>query len=790
MGLWLIAKSNIKRKKGNAVILFFLVMLSTLLFYSGINVLKNIGHFLDEKQENGNGAQVMMATSLGEQDKVEGILKEIDGYKEHETETALISYNVVGEINKADSDEKADSMAFIFLNNSIERTISDWPVQEEAEKFEKDSIILPMYLKVAKGFKIGDKIYIKFADNSYTFKVAGFVEDVMFATPSNISTYKCYISDERYQDFKENENALAESRIYNVLLDDVKQSEDYEKALGKQLSDQMGESFFTHYLVNYNLMRMATAMMTNILMAITEVFSILLLLIAMIVIRFNIVATMEENLPNIGILQAVGYTSRQLQRTIVLEYMLITVCGIMTGLLCSGVFANVLTTIISSSVGLDWKAGTDYVAAFVTVAVISVLVLIAIRMAAHRYNKITTLDALRDGIVTHNFKRNFIPLHKSAFSVNSSLGLKGLLQGGKQNITMTFVVILLSFTMVIMFLMYSNFAYDNEALINLVGIEKTDIMMVLPEKKLHKVKSELEKDTEIDTVLAAGTFGCKFIQGENEATVSIDVYDDVSKCRLDTLLEGRLPKWDNEIVITNVVAKQLEVELGDSITLKMGDNQENYVIVGINQQISNMGQRATIEEKALKRLVPSFQCNTLYIYLKDAEKIKAKVSELTETYKADKDINISNFEEIYNTMMGTYTTSVGGLTVILVFITLAVISLILFLLVRMKLIRERKLMGVFKAIGYTTPQLMGQMVLSFIPIVAVGVILGSIAAALSLNKLFALCLSVNGVENCNMNINIWVILITFAVLVLQSLIMVIITSWRIRKIEPYKMITE
>lgn len=790
MGLWLIAKSNIKKKKGNAVILFFLVMLSTLLFYSGFNVLKNIGHFLDENYESQNGAHVVTATVMGYKDQVEGILKNIDGYKKHETEVALGSYNVIGEINKVGSGEKADSMSFMFLKHSQERTISDWTIRDEVDTFEDDSIILPMYLKIAKGIQTGDNISIKFADNTYSFKVAGFVEDVMFSTPSNVSTYKCYISDKMYDNFLQNESALVENEIFSVMLEDVKKSADYEDAMVKKFANEMDEGFSTFYCVNYSVMKIGTSMMINILMAIVAVFSVLIVLTAIVVMRFNIVAAMEENLPNIGILEAVGYTARQLKTTIVIEYMIITFCGIAAGLLSSAPFSNVLTKLISSSIGLDWKAVTDWTVVIITAVIISLMVLTAVLLTARTYNKITTLDALRDGIKTHSFRRNHLPLHKSVFSLNSSLGLKGILHGRKQNFAMILIVSLLSYASVSMLLMYSNFVYNNGALIDLVGIETPDIMISVPAEKLNEVKEELEKDSDVNAVATWGGFGCNITHEENETSVAGDVYDDLSKLRVDTLLEGRRPKWDNEINITNVIAKRLEAEVGDSVTLKVGDTKVNYVVVGITQQISNMGCRATLEEKGLKRLMPAYQFNTLYVYLKDTGKTGDKVTELIGTYESDEEINISNFAEIYDTMLGTFTTSVGGLTVILVIITLAIISLILFLLVRMKLIRERKSTGVFKALGYTTRELMGQTVLSFLPVVAVGVILGSVAAAFSLNKLFALCLSMNGVENCNMDINIWVILITFVVLVLQSLVMVVITSWRIRKIEPYKMITE
>lgn len=789
MRLWLIAKSNIKKKKWNAFILFFLVLLASMLLYTGITVLKNMNRFLDENYENQNGAHYVIITNEGYDEKMISILKETKGYQKHEVEDVLISPSS-GKLTKVGSKDNPDTMVFVLQKIDQKRTISNFTIQDRAEKCKKNSIVVPMYLKVAKHYETGDKICIEWSGKEYVFEIYGFVEDVMFSTPSNISCYRCYLTDEMYQDMEENESALVKSRLYNTLLEDVNDSKKYETALMKKVAAESESGLTKLTDVNYMTMRDGTGMMMNILMSILAVFSVLIVLIAIVVMRFSVVSNMEENLPNIGILEALGYTGGQLARATVLECMVITVFGIVFGFLTAGLASNLIAGIVSGSIGLRWKPMTDVIALVITVAVILFLVLAAVLMTSRRYKKITTLDALRDGIATHSFKRNHMPLQKSVFKLNTSLGLKTMLHNKKQNFAMIIIVTLLSYASVLMLTLYYNFVFDSQALINLVGIEKPGIQIRLKEDQMEQVEKDLLSDEKIDRVAQIGYLSITVENQDKETTVSADIWDDTHKMGMNTILEGRYPTEKNEICMTNVVAGAIDAELGDSVCLKYGETEKNFVIVGITQQISNMGQRMTITEEAAKTLFAEYAPEQMNVYLKDEADTKQLADKYADRYVNDEDIQVDNFDEVYQSVLGTFTGAIAALCIVMVAITIAVVGLTVFLLVRMKMIRERKTLGVYKAIGYTTPQLMKQVVISFVPVVGIGVILGGVLAALSTNAAFALALGTCGIENCHMRISAALIVVTALILTFLAFLVVFSASMRIRKIEPYKMITE
>lgn len=141
-----------------------------------------------------------------------------------------------------------------------------------------------------------------------------------------------------------------------------------------------------------------------------------------LVIRFSIASNMEDNLPNIGISEALGYTTGQLIRSSLIEYLIITITGLIIGFSLAGVCSGYVAGIISGSIGLVWHPAIDITVVFLTIIFTFILVLSTVLIMSRKFKKITPLDALRVGISTHNFKRNPLPLKKRNPGLQNTLG--------------------------------------------------------------------------------------------------------------------------------------------------------------------------------------------------------------------------------------------------------------------------------------------------------------------------------------------------------------------------------
>lgn len=273
---------------------------------------------------------------------------------------------------------------------------------------------------------------------------------------------------------------------------------------------------------------------------------------------------------------------------------------------------------------------------------------------------------------------------------------------------------------------------------------------------------------------------------KKETSPLVTICEDYSKLKISTIVKGRYPKHDNEIAVTNKVLKQIDAKLGDVIKVKDNEKKVEFLVVGVKQQISYLGKCAAITEDGMRRLEGDFKTNELFVYLKDQKDTKEIIKQLSLKYK-DSKLEIANIGKIINTTLQPINHAITLLCLFGIFITLLIIALILYLFVKIKLLKERKRIGTAKAMGYTTKQLILQVVISFCPTCIIGSMIGAIGAKFLINPAFALMLSGSGIVNCNLNIETFLIITSFLGI---SLFAVLITSFvaiRIRKITPIEL---
>lgn len=797
MNLFIIAKSNIKKKKSSLIILFLLISIATTLLYTGINVIKNIDDFIKDTNEAQNGPHVQFLTTVGYRDKVVDLLKKEEGFDTVETDEVLTSTGTK-ELFNIDKDKETESMRFIFADYENNHSIPKIKVIGKAMEYKKNSIIVPMYMKVAKGYETGDIIEIKSGKNKYSYEIYGFVEDVLYSTISNIEIYRCYISHDEFIDIQKNDSGYITVDQYNIRVNDINKSDKFDEVASEHIEKEINDGSFSCILgVNYSSMSAGLGMYINIIMAILAIFSIIIITISVIVICFSIITNIESNLPNVGILKAVGYTAKQLKFASIFEYMLISIVAVLVGLGIALVSSSAVASIVSSSIGLLWRTDFDMIVAVASITLVVLIVFSVTYGTTRRYFKIAPLDALREGVKTHNFKKNYFPLSKTKLGLNTAIGMKSMFHNRKQNISIIFIVALLSFTCTISLALYYNFVFDQQELINLIGIEKPDIEMSINnesenniDKKRDEFENKLKNDKEIDKIIHNDSKSINIKKGDNEIGVLAYIYDNVDDLTVDTLIEGRLPNHSNEINMSNKALEDIGAEVGDTVTVIIEGKERAFVVVGKTQQIEHMGLGALITEEGVGEIINGYRCNKLYIYLKKDINIEAKVQSYSVIFEDNPEVEITNFDKIYKIIMKTFVNAIEAICILFVVVTIFVIALIIYLIVKIKIIHQRRQIGLYKAVGYTTSEVMWQIVVNFAPIMSVGALIGGIIGKLSMGKITAISLSICGIENASIIVPISLVIGVFIVITLAAFLLTIISAIGIRKIEPYKMITE
>ena len=786
MKLFMIAKNNIKKAKFSTATLVILIAITTVFLYIGTSVLANIGSFIENKNTEVNGAHFIAITD-GKYDKdVKDICESIDDFQYMEREDAIMSLS--SEFQDLNVDEKEYSMSSLLLNLDTKRTISTVHIIDQVSIIPENGIIVPYVLKVSRKYKTGDTLKFLVDGKSMEFEIAGFYEDLIFANPSNVSVYKLFVCDKKFGELINNPDYGAKCSYTPVITSDINNSQNYENQYTNKLKSIIPDGDGSYATLNYATMKTGSAVFINIIMAVLVAFSIIILAIALIVIKFSTATHIENNIKNIGAMEAAGYTTRQILNAILLEYMIIAIAGYIVGIFISFIVSPAVSGIVSSSIGLRWQIGISLKAVAVSFVIIVVSVLVIAYFSAVKIKKITPLTALRNGIGTHNFKRNSIPLDRTKLNVNVALGIKAFIYNKKQNFIVGIIIMLLSVICVFAFSMYYNFVIDNSEMVRLTGMENADVQMTAQEDE-DRIFGEISEMPEVESTIRINSYDGIINYNGKESSANINITQDYSKLRINTCVKGRMPCNDNEIAITSIVLDELGAKIKDTISITYNDITKEFLVVGITQHFSMLGRGAEITTQGMKELVPYYEEKQLLIHLKGNENTNQFVTKINNAYK-DQKVQCNNWYESIDIMLKTFSSSIKMIVIGCAIITVFIIIFVMFLVIRVRILKEKTRLGVSKALGFTSNQLIGHIIISEMPVVLFASLIGSILGYLGTNPMMAIMLASNGILNCDFYIDIRLILITPIVISTIGLLTILIVSIAIKKISPCKMFEE
>ena len=131
-----------------------------------------------------------------------------------------------------------------------------------------------------------------------------------------------------------------------------------------------------------------------------------------------------------------------------------------------------------------------------------------------------------------------------------------------------------------------------------------------------------------------------------------------------------------------------------------------------------------------------------------------------------------------------------AICVIFIIATCFVVILTQLLLTRAQVIRERTDLGVSKALGYTSGELMRRTLMTNMPTIALGIVLGIIMHYLFSNQLILLGLSSFGIRQNSFSTSpVWIFL-TAAIILVCAIVTAFFSGTGITKLEPVKILKE
>ena len=834
MKIFRLSLFNLKKNKREAAAIVFLTFVTAFLMATFAVSITQISSAFDRCFEETGSADFIL---LFEDDKYRDIYRDI--LEEEYNVTDIRESSVLVGMGASIISKKGESTAnnIIFADESTERKIENFNKlnalpDDEIEKLSHP-IWLPQYFEITAGYAPGDTFTLVFGGRDYPFTIAGFYSTGLYNSSRHM--LKCVITDDDMVLLS------AGYEEYRLIAFDTEMEFSYEEYYEK-CSARSNESVSSIVILfDKDSEKWSETNFLNVFLYMSVFLSVVTLICAVFLILHKISKDMEEQMVQIGVLEALGYTSRALSLSYICEYILTGGVGAVIGGITAAVFSPVMDTLIRGMMNRDVHTDVNILRILiVAISIIALVTLFALSRAA-RVKKLPPVVAFRKGIKTHHFGKNILPLEKMRHSINIRLAFKGIGNDLRSNIGTGICIIAAGVAIMFSMYLFDFFKSGYNGLIGVLGMETPDINIIMMNGvNGEKFCEEIREFPEVEKVLLTRAMGDYVeVKGCNQSA-AVFSYADYSLTDNIRLKAGRFPEYDNEIMIS---ARREETEnrhIGDSIIIKGDVCEKSYIITGIVTAMNNNGISVYMTEDGYRRIRPNDRPNAVEITLKNEEERLAFTDKLTALYgasakdtayaqsaqgsleeriraKADEKMavlisqygvtdvdyairigdtvisgnssrfvikEISSMKDFLKSQMESIAAVTKTFSFCAVIFIAVVVAVILGIIAASAVKRQRRELGIMKSMGYTSRDLMIQLTLRILPVT---IISSCIAAVLSVRVQRAFWMAAFGVQIPE---SLPLMIGTAAALVLYCLIVTYVSAGGIRKISVTELMTD
>ena len=746
-----------------------------------------------------------------------------------------------------DNEGGEQSLYMSFVTKELEKNIERSPIETTLTDEEIAALEHPIYLpyagreSLASKLSEGDTFNIIYGTKRFSFTVAGFYESIFM--PATGMGFQMIVSDSDYV------SLMTIIGRYEMVLFDCNPLDDCVDICLKfydRVEEQTGKDIGYNILsFLYKNLEQKSAVFSEIVIGIMLFMAVVIFIAAAIMIRFRIAGDIQDQIQSVGVLEALGYTSKEIALSYTAEYLMTALAGVIIGAGGALTLLPVLHRVAETLSGHHGSLHISPLPILLTALTILIFVGVIAHTRALAVKKYPPVQAFRKGIAVHHFGKNHFPLRNTKNSVHLRLALKGFFDHMKQNISLTICIAVSALAAVAGILIADLLGSDLKVAARLVGTEMPDLTVTV----MHSANTEelAERISMMQGVkrVQTGSFSLDLSEWmslyafDRESCLVPVSYPDFSQCENIQATAGRLPGHDNEIAVTKLFATQHSLKVGDNLTLECNSVKKNYIICGFIPGMSNNGNNLYITEQAFKRIMPTYRPSAIEIYLEDktdraefqtllmqtygrsvadtrktesigdtaGERLSAEADRLIAEYLAnhgadhieysiqigDKTIsgssesfavkNVQNIEHVLQTQMGGIFSTISLTSWSLMGIAAVVSAIIIIALMEQAVRRQRKELGIMLGLGYTTKELMVQLAMRIMPAVIAAIIPGTVGAAAVLHAAMDIMVGTTP-------IHIPMMIVTIIIMILFCFGCAYVGAGRIKKISVTELMTE
>ncbi len=716
-------KKDFTRNKAINITQWLFIFLSALLMASGsIIIIKAFGS-IDGMFELAKPPHFMqMHTGEVNPEELEAFAESIDYVTDWQlAEMVNIDGASIGLLREREGRIDRVTLSDSMLDNGFARQNKDFDyllnLDNEIIQVEDGEIAVPIKYMKSNHLVRGDKLILSEGSFYMEFVITDFIRDAQMAS-SLASSTRFLVSDREYTQIRDNIGRL--EYLIEFLLTDTEKVDSFQKQYEEAGLPNKGTA------VTYSLIRMINALGEGLKAIIIILVSFLLILIAVINLRFTILATVEDDMKEIGTMKAIGLSNKDIQKLYRSKYVILSATGCLLGYGAAVLFHGAFTADIELNYGKQELTLLDFLVSIAAVILVHLFIIYFCKKVLKRLKNITVVQALITGDTEgrrHKKRRKgkrLLPLEANRLlPTNLFLSIREVILRAKTWVLLLLVSVLATFILQIPSNLYNTVCSPDFAAY--MGSAVSDIQIHLQsveglQEKHEEIVNRLRSDDEISSFKVYANCRYEALGEEDWQDMQVEC-GDYSDYKL-SYLKGRGPVKAGELGISTLNAKKYSVGVGDSIILRMDGKEVEYTICGIYQDVTNGGYTA--------KMLYDFDIKDVlkYAYMIDAAEgisVEAKAEEYANEFTYAKALPM---EDYLSQTLGMIIDPLSQVKIAAIVVGVFITLLITVLFLKLNLAREYAPIANMKAMGFSSLDIRKQYVIKVSIVTVIGILFG------------------------------------------------------------------
>lgn len=715
-------KKDLMHRKSVNLILFLFITIATVFLASSVNNILVVSSSVDYYMDYANIPDVnLVAVNSGEKEKImKWIETEAPGVKDYGYQEMLSveQKNLHRENGKKFNAEGLS----LFLSEESSDYCKGFDPNGGALHLQDDEIGMPAFLMDKNDLKVGDKVRISLNGRDKTFTLKTVVKDAAFGNDM-VSMSRIFMNSDMYREFKK----AGSEQTYALYFINVSSISEFTEAQNLQsfpsVLNTVSRSMYS-MIYSFDLILAALLILVGICM----------ILIALLVLRFTLLFTMEEEYREIGIMKAIGLRDKAIRRLYLVKYTFLVSSGAFLGLLISVPISRIMVAGVSVNMIME-DSGVNFFVNILCTLLIIFLVMLFCMNCTRKLSRITAISAIRGGHSGESFaKASALYLFKQKYlRVPAYLGINDMLTHLKRY-ALLLVTFCISFVLITIPLntintmqsseMASKFTVNTDSAVYIKKIEgKQDSAYrnsAQLKKGMQRVEREMKEKGYDAELTASSIYFLPFhAPGKKGNTKIMSLQIQGRNTEYLDYLEGSAPVLENEIAFSRLILEDNNWHIGDRIEADLNGETYKFIITGSYADYMQLGSSARLNAKLDLSKVDMFEYWNVNVDMK-TDKSQTELKDTLQ--KQFPDYEWYTAQEIVDRNIGGIQESLSELLIPMTAMLCAVIMLITLLMEKLFIVREKGEIAMMKSIGFRNSSIRSWQVIRMILVALVSML--------------------------------------------------------------------